>query len=120
MAALFYSAIRGRLHSRLLRWGLIPVIGGMCYSIYLVHARVIALVIHGALAKLPLFGTFVADYVTVFSISVPLVLIVSTVFFLLIEKPCMQPDWPRQLMNWIARGSKQATDAAPVRTAHRS
>ncbi len=119
MAVLFYSAIRGRLHSRLLTWGLIPVIGGMCYSIYLVHARVIAMVIHGALAKLPLFGTFVADYVTVFSISVPLVLIVSAVFFLLIEKPCMQPDWPSRLMNWITRGRRQATDTVPVRAAHR-
>jgi peptidoglycan/LPS O-acetylase OafA/YrhL len=101
MAAFFYSALRGTLHSRLLTWGWIPVIGGMCYSIYLLHARVIALVIHGCLARLPLFGSFAADYLTTFAICVPLILVASTMYFLAIEKPCMQPEWPRRLLAWI-------------------
>jgi peptidoglycan/LPS O-acetylase OafA/YrhL len=103
MAAFFYSAVRGSLHSRLLTWGWIPVIGGMCYSIYLLHARVIALVIHGCLARLPLFGSFAADYLTTFAICVPLILVAGTMYFLAIEKPCMQPDWPLHLLAWIKR-----------------
>lgn len=106
MAALFYSAIRGTVHSKVLTWRWIPIIGGMCYSIYLLHARVIALVVHGALAKLPLFGSFAADYAVVFGIAVPLVLLVSTMFYLAIEKPCMKPDWPRDLMATMLRGRR--------------
>jgi peptidoglycan/LPS O-acetylase OafA/YrhL len=113
MAAFFYSAIRGKAHSGTLTWGWIPIIGGMCYSIYLIHARVIAIVIHGALARLPLLGSFAADYAVVFAIAVPIVLFVSTMFFLAIEKPFMRPDWPSALIAALFR-NRQPLPASAV------
>jgi len=98
MAGFFRSALCGRWLSAGLTWGWVPVIGGMCYSIYLVHARVIALLVHGLLAKLPLFGSFVPDYLTILAICCPVVLVASTAFFLLVEKPCMNPAWPERLL----------------------
>lgn len=118
MGAFFYSAIRGAMHSRALTFGCIPIIGGMCYSIYLMHARVIAIIVHGALAKLALFGSFAADYAAVFVIAVPAVLVVSAMFFLTIEKPCMRPDWPRELMTALfhRRGGIPAKAARQLRS----
>jgi peptidoglycan/LPS O-acetylase OafA/YrhL len=101
IAMLFYSSLCGVWHSRLLSYGAIPIIGGMCYSIYLLHARVIAAVIHGGLARLPLTGTFAFDYPVVLAICSVAVLLVSGIFFLLIEKPCMDPRWPSKTIVWI-------------------
>jgi peptidoglycan/LPS O-acetylase OafA/YrhL len=35
----------------------------------------------------------------------PIVLIISSIFYLLIEKPCMAKHWPRKLMNWLSSRS---------------
>lgn len=96
MAMLFYSALRGTWHARLLGLGLVPIIGGMCYSIYLVHGRAIAFVVHGLLAKCQLFGSLLPDYLTVLLACLPAVLGVSAVFYLLVERPCMDPQWPQK------------------------
>jgi peptidoglycan/LPS O-acetylase OafA/YrhL len=100
ISLLFYSALRGVAHSRVLSYAFIPIVGGMCYSIYLLHARAIAFVVHGVLAKVPLFGSFTADYCVVLASCTIAVLAVSAVFFVLVEKPCMDPEWPTRLMAW--------------------
>jgi len=94
IACFFYAALRGQVHGRALSWGVIPTIGGMCYSIYLLHARVIAALVHGVLEKLPLFGVFVLDYAIVLPVCALGVLVVSAAFYLMIEQPCMNPGWP--------------------------
>jgi peptidoglycan/LPS O-acetylase OafA/YrhL len=102
---LFYAALLGRWHGRLLAFGPIPLIGGMCYSIYLLHARVLAAVVHGLLAKLPSLGSFTADYSLVLPLASLAVVAVSAVFFVLVEKPCMDPGWPTKALEWL-RGSR--------------
>ncbi|MGB8853818.1 MAG: acyltransferase [Pirellulales bacterium] len=97
IAGLFYSALRGRCHSAILAYGAIPLIGGMCYSIYLLHARVIALTVHAVGAAIPSTGSFCVEFTIAFVICTVAVLIVSGCFFLLIEKPCMDPQWPQHL-----------------------
>jgi peptidoglycan/LPS O-acetylase OafA/YrhL len=111
IAMLFYSALRGKAHSRALSWGLVPIFGGMCYSIYLLHARVLAIAIHGLLSRLPSLGSFAADYIAVFCISSVAVLGVSIVYYLLVEKPCMDPAWPSKAIRWL-RGYDPGTMAA--------
>jgi len=117
MAALFYSALRGTLHSKVLSYGMIPLIGGMCYSIYLLHARVIAITLHLGGRLIPHTGTFWGDYTLAFLACCLPVLLVSGCFFLLIEKPCMDPLWPQKTRDWIARASRRrggmATEASP-------
>lgn len=93
----FFSALRGTWHGKALSYGPIPLIGGMCYSIYLLHARVIALLIHGLLSSLHFTGSFTADYVIVLAVCSVGVLVVSSIFFLAIEKPCMDPQWLSKL-----------------------
>jgi peptidoglycan/LPS O-acetylase OafA/YrhL len=103
ISLLFYSALRGVAHSRVLSYAFIPIVGGMCYSIYLLHARAIAFVVHGVLSRLPLFGNFTADYCVVLASCAFAALAVSAIFFLLVEKPCMDPAWPARLMAWVRR-----------------
>lgn len=74
----------------------ISVIGGMCYSIYLIHLTII-----------PLAGRFTLEigkdlsYPIYFLIQACIlcftILLISTVFYYFIEKPCMQKDWHRKL-----------------------
>jgi peptidoglycan/LPS O-acetylase OafA/YrhL len=82
---------------------LITVIGGMCYSIYLLHGRVLAFVIHGGLAALVNLGSFASDYLVVAAICIPAVIAVSSVFYVLVERPCMAPDWPMKALVAIRR-----------------
>lgn len=99
--SLAYSALLGSAHSRFLTHGWIPIIGGMCYSIYLLHARVLAFMIHGLMARLPMSGIFIADYVFLLITCGAAVLAVSAVFYMLVERPCMNPRWPSDLLQWL-------------------
>ena len=115
IAMLFVSALLGRWHGRLLSYGPIPIIGGMCYSIYLLHARVLAAVVHGLLAKVPSLGSFTADYCLVLPLASLAVVAVSAVFFLFIEKPCMDPAWPTKALRWL--GTARPCPAVAARPA---
>lgn len=116
MFAAAASALTGTVWARGLTWGWIPVIGGMCYSIYLLHARVLAAVIHGGLATLPLFGAFFVDYAIVLAVCSVAIVVVSGIFYWLVEKPCMNPDWPSLLWNRLRPGAgRHAVSGEPVR-----
>lgn len=112
IAMFFTSALLGTFHGRVLSFGPIPVIGGMCYSMYLLHARVLAAFIHGVLAKLPSLGSFTADYCLVLPLAFAAVVAVSAVFFIVVERPCMNPTWPehaiRRLKGLFGAGGKPA------------
>lgn len=97
------SALRGRRLSSILSLGVLTTIGGMCYTIYLLHARVIAAVIHGLLVRMPSTGAFMSDYLIVLGGCSAAIFAVSTVFFLLVEKPCMNPHWPSDLRRAFSR-----------------
>jgi peptidoglycan/LPS O-acetylase OafA/YrhL len=78
----------------------ITLIGGMCYSIYLLHTVIISAV--GRLTVVRLQGysylTFYWSQVMIFLVAV---LAVSAIYFLLIEKPCMKRDWHTKLWQRI-------------------
>jgi peptidoglycan/LPS O-acetylase OafA/YrhL len=89
--ALGYSALRSISLRRVLsnRW--IATIGGMCYSIYLVHYALFVTVQRflGPVGRLP---SSVAPVVSLL-VLVPLAVVVGAVFFVLVERPCMDPHW---------------------------
>jgi peptidoglycan/LPS O-acetylase OafA/YrhL len=111
--ALMASAFRGRA----MRWAFsrpwLTAIGGMCYSIYLIHYQVISLV--GRFTKdLPFSRHFWVNLL-VQSIVVGLpTLVLSSVFFLLVEKPCMRKDWPARLLAWLRDNGRRARAGTAV------
>ncbi|ULQ56267.1 acyltransferase [Flavihumibacter rivuli] len=80
----------------------VALIGGMCYSIYLLHFAIISMAgrftIHWQLGN----GYIVNLVLQLFLLAIP-VLVVSAVYYLLIEKPCMNPNWPSQLKAFLKR-----------------
>lgn len=103
MGVFFASVLRGVILSKLLTWSWVPVIGGMCYSIYLLHARVISILLYKLFGHMELTGNFMADYFIMGSVIVPATIVVSAVFYALIERPCMDPAWPGKIINWWSK-----------------
>jgi peptidoglycan/LPS O-acetylase OafA/YrhL len=110
----FLAALRGRWSSRWLsnRW--VFTIGGMCYSIYLTHTLVIdvarKLTLHAVIGH----SLGMALLVQVILLA-PIVLAVGAAFFLLVERPCMDPRWPWTLAARLGGGQPKggATTAPP-------
>jgi peptidoglycan/LPS O-acetylase OafA/YrhL len=102
------AAFYGHLLPRFLSLAFVGTVGGMCYSIYLTHNSVITGV-HALLIHIPgLTAHWLTFNVAVFSLSLGAILFVGTVFFVLIERPCMDPAWPSKAKAWLsARHSPQ-------------
>jgi peptidoglycan/LPS O-acetylase OafA/YrhL len=94
---------------RLLTWPVITVIGGMCYTIYLIHFQLLSLV-GKYRSPIMLTDNFALNFVPELLVFLPVLAIFTVVYFLLIEKPCMRKDWPQQLIKkirTIGRGSEK-------------
>jgi peptidoglycan/LPS O-acetylase OafA/YrhL len=91
------SALRGRWARRALanRW--VATIGGMCYSIYLLHVPLIGLLGRRTVA---LAGStpVPVDLLVQVALLMPPILAVGAAYFALVERPCMRRDWPRALL----------------------
>lgn len=95
---LIVGAFRGRIMSRLLSLSFITAIGGMCYSIYLFHDKIITTL--GRITKPLDFGTH-SYFLYLFlksALIFPMVLVICGLFFVLVERPCMDPRWPQKLV----------------------
>jgi peptidoglycan/LPS O-acetylase OafA/YrhL len=98
------AALFGRLLPRFLALSFISIVGGMCYSIYLTHNSVFSAV-HGVLVRIPLLTSHpLAFNSAMFATSLAAALCVGTIFFVLIERPCMDPAWPSKLKARLTRG----------------
>jgi peptidoglycan/LPS O-acetylase OafA/YrhL len=101
-AAIFVGALSGGVGRRFTSATWIATIGGMCYTIYLVHLMLFQVGTRVLLRFIPvhdlLSGTLIYGIVLI-----PLMLVVCGVFYLLIEKPCMNPEWPQKLYRAVRR-----------------
>ena len=92
---LFFVAFRSRLLARALKHPWTSAIGGMCYTIYLIHYPLIAAIMM-LTARVSATTLFSVNYLIQAILVLPGVLAVSAVVFLLLEKPCMRRDWPQR------------------------
>ncbi len=97
LSILFIAAFRSGWFNRLLKRPWIMAIGGMCYSIYLLHLAIAQASIE-LLFKLNKHPNdsiaWFLIYTACFTISL---VILVPIFYLLIEKPCMDHSWPQKL-----------------------
>lgn len=71
----------------------------MCYSIYLLHYPIISM-FGNPLLKYS-FSKFSFLNITIYSILLVLIIMtISSVFFLLIERPCMNKYWYKSFFWW--------------------
>jgi peptidoglycan/LPS O-acetylase OafA/YrhL len=73
-----------------IKW--ISIIGGMSYTIYLVHLPIIA-TFGRFFVKYRITNEYFVYFIIQFFILGILTMIVSSLFFYFIERPCMQKDW---------------------------
>ena len=97
---LYCAAFRGPLTGRALRNPWITTIGGMCYTIYLLHNPALAMIL-ARTRGVATSGWYALDLLVQLALTAPLVLLPSCLYFALVERPCMRRDWPRRLLERI-------------------
>ena len=87
---------------RILGWGFIPVIGGMCYSLYLIHLPFLEMAASAtrSIGRQWSYPAFVAVQGTLLLGST---LAVAAAFYVLVERPCMDRRWPNRIWAWCRR-----------------
>ena len=94
---LFFYLVLCDKYFSLLSKKIITNIGGMCYTIYLIHYPLISL-FGNTLVKHVFVDNFILNRTIYFFLLIGFILLVSGIFFLLIEKPCMDKNWPKKLV----------------------
>ena len=103
LAAIIIAAFRGDWLAGALRQPMIAVLGGMCYSLYLVHYPVLSFLANRVVSD----GTSVPfACLRVGVVGLPCAVGAGIAFYILIERPCMNPDWPQAALRYLRRGDK--------------
>lgn len=92
----YYLAIIHR-SIRLLANPLITNIGGMCYTIYLLHYPLISM-FGNPLMKINISNNSLVNTLAYSSILLFVVMIFSALYFLMIERPCMDKNWYKRIL----------------------
>jgi peptidoglycan/LPS O-acetylase OafA/YrhL len=94
---LFIGTFRGKIHNWFYTLKPIYIIGGMCYTIYLLHFAFFHFLIRMT-SGISLGNGYGTDLILQFLVCTPLLLVPCAIFFLLVEKPCMDRYWPSKLL----------------------
>jgi peptidoglycan/LPS O-acetylase OafA/YrhL len=87
--AMMVAAFKGKLFNYFYTRPWVYVIGGMCYSIYLVHYAFFHFLVPHT-SKIQLGMGYKIDYLLQIIIVLPIMLVVTTLFYLVIERPFMK------------------------------
>jgi peptidoglycan/LPS O-acetylase OafA/YrhL len=98
----FTCSLRAPIARRFLCFRPVALIGGMCYSIYLMHMLIISL-LFTLTRHLLRFDKVWENVLIEITVLLPLVLAGSVVYYLAVERPCMDPHWPMALKNKLQR-----------------
>jgi peptidoglycan/LPS O-acetylase OafA/YrhL len=100
IALLFLSALRGGWVKKVLQISWLTVLGGMCYSIYLIHYPLLSF----TAAHLVHSGQTVFHACSVVGLTgLPFALATGIIFYIVVERPCMNPRWPQELLARLRR-----------------
>jgi peptidoglycan/LPS O-acetylase OafA/YrhL len=93
----YYMVLKNDVIKSIFSYKFIPVIGGMCYSIYLLHYTIIS-ILGRFTVSLTITNYYLPNLILqVILLGIP-VLIVSAVFYYYIEQPFMSRKWLDMLM----------------------
>jgi peptidoglycan/LPS O-acetylase OafA/YrhL len=102
----YLAGLHGHFMRRFFASPFVSIAGGMCYSVYLTHGTILAAVAT-AMARAPIAALPVAlQLLVVVGTSLSAAFLIGSAFFLLIERPCMDPLWPRRVLATLRRQMK--------------
>ncbi len=109
----YLAAFYGKASNWFFRQPFVALTGGMCYSIYLMHMLIISASFH-TIRYLQMPGS-AATIAVQMALLIAVTLMLSTAYFISIERPCMDPAWPQKLWRKIRRleGEEIPLTAAP-------
>jgi peptidoglycan/LPS O-acetylase OafA/YrhL len=102
LVLLFIAAFKGHAFRWFFSAAPIAIIGGMCYSLYLTHSLALqgaAWVFYKVAPQGPTYPRLVLSEILI----LPILIAVGVVFFILLERPCMDKQWPQKLMAFLRR-----------------
>jgi peptidoglycan/LPS O-acetylase OafA/YrhL len=102
----YLAAFYGPASNWFFRRPFVALGGGMCYSFYLMHMLIISIVFK-ATKHLAVFQDLLVNYVIQLATLGTALALLGTLYFVLIERPCMDPQWPEKLWRKI-RGASHA------------
>jgi peptidoglycan/LPS O-acetylase OafA/YrhL len=105
---LYLAAFYGPISNRFFRIRFVALTGGMCYSFYLMHMLIISVVFR-ATRHLAVFNDFLVNYALQVTTLGSAIALFGTLYYVLIERPCMDPQWWRK----VIRISADATHRLP-------
>ena len=97
----FSASFKGRIFNKILTNDWIVIIGGMCYSIYLLHYAVIFFIQNYFTHHFYTYR-FTTDVLVQTILILPFVLIAGGLFFVLFERPFMDIRWPQKWKKTIS------------------
>jgi peptidoglycan/LPS O-acetylase OafA/YrhL len=113
---LYIAAFRGTVMNGFVTNPVITTLGGMCYTIYLLHNYIIA-ALGSVTERIGSGAGFSPRLLAQLMLITPVVLVICALYFRFIERPCMDPDWPRQLslsvLRFFAQDSRTAIRVVP-------
>lgn len=98
----FFCVFRGKLFNWFFTRRIIYTIGGMCYSIYLLHFALFFLLLKYSLIITSQFSYY-GGLMIQFLIVIPVMLFISCIFYLLVEKPFMNKNL---MINFLKKWKK--------------
>lgn len=88
----YVGAFKGKVSSWLLSRPLVTSIGGMCYTMYLVHLPIMSAT--ERLSSRISWGTgFLSRFTADALVAIPVTLGITALIFITLERPCMDPEW---------------------------
>ena len=102
MLVVYAGAFRGVVFNRIFRNTAITIIGGMCYTIYLFHYPLMSAVTRFS-KPVHIGGNLDAYFAIQLLLYAPVLLLVSSLYFVLVERPCMARDWPQRALGRLGR-----------------
>lgn len=82
---------------------ILTTIGGMCYSIYLLHYAIISMIGNYTI-RFKFTSWSLIDWAMQAALLIIFVLIISSIFFIWVERRCMEKDWYKRLFRKRLRG----------------
>ncbi len=98
LLSFFISTFKGRIIPQILSYKWIPVIGGMCYTIYLTHLPLLELM-YSLIGKIGYSTTYLSGLSISLILTLPIILLSSIIFYRVIERPFMKKNGMSQIID---------------------
>jgi peptidoglycan/LPS O-acetylase OafA/YrhL len=95
------AALHGHWLRRVLAAPWLAITGGMCYSIYLLHLKLIEICLFLTSRRIAPRWSYTENYLLQMLAAGAFVFLLSALFYRWVERPCMDPAWPSKLLRNI-------------------